>query len=89
MVVSNINLSAVNRAMTEQRSVSVHEFAKLYPEFTSAWAVHEQIRRDVLPHWKAGRRIYIDLEIFRRFRQAGGSSKAGEWRRICGSPEAA
>lgn len=75
---------------SEQRSVSVDDFVKVHPEFTSPWAVREQIRRDVLPHWKAGRRVYIDLEMFRRFRQAGGSSKPGEWRRICArGPEAA
>ena len=76
--------------MRNGKAVTIPEFRKMNPELTSDWSVFDMVRQDLIPHHRIGRRVFVDLAMWERFKRAGGSSKPGEWRRLCGiAPEAA
>jgi hypothetical protein len=73
----------------EKTRVTVAQFRATNTEWKSDWSVHEAVRKDLIPHYRVGRRVYIDLSVWARFCAAGGSSTPGMWRRICGVPQEA
>jgi hypothetical protein len=68
-------------SVVEQTSVTIPEFRRREPQFKSDAAVYAAIRSGLLPHYRCGRRVFIDLVRWQEFKRNGGQALPGGWRR--------
>lgn len=68
--------------MNHQPLVTIPEFRELEPAFKSDQAVYSAVREiRGFPVVRVGRRLFIDVERWREFRQSGGQALPGGWKR--------
>lgn len=67
--------------MDSRTLLSVTEFSRLEPAIGGPAAIYRLIREGLIPTFRLGRRVFIDLPAWQAFRASGGKALPGGWRR--------